>query len=639
MRIGVAIAVVFFPSLVCADKQYNVLYLLADDLRPEIAAGYGQTQMITPNIDKLASSGIVFSKAYCQQAVCGPSRNSFMTGRRPHRTNVMGTGSGEDFRKSGQDNNGPGSDWITMPQHFKQHNFTTLGGGKTFHPNHPKNFDYPKSWSTDMPYFDFDYWLKQEVTGADYSGPCPGFSKPSDSSGLAGPIAVWCALEEPDEHFYDQGLATDTIKRLRYAAELYKDEGKPFFIQSGFARPHTPWRVPQRFWDLYKTQDIQLAQHKLPPSGMPGIAWMAHSFFNASSGETWPLNVTQPLPDPVAQLARHAYYASVSWLDHQIGRILDELHTLGLEKETIVLFHGDHGWQLGEHNSWHKYTNFEVGTRTPLIIRAPMHVQSVGQVAAGLAELVDIYPTLAELAGTPKPSDIIDGVSLIPFLDEPSRITIPTTEDQGSLNKTVVFSQYPHSSGNSAVSECPFFRDGACSDKPLLESLASLQWMGFSVRDQRWRYTAWVPFNGTHADWTLTRDDGVFEELYDHASDPGTDFDAGDDTLNLAYDSARSGTVKEFFDIARNFFDVVVPPLPPPPPVVDDCKSWCEGNIAEWATKCTWTGCAACAACTQSHCKPWCAGSAKDWSMKCTWEGCSACDACASQPSRLSLLV
>ena len=187
-----------------------------------------------------------------------------------------------------------------------------------------------------------------------------------------------CALDEPDEHFYDHGLATNTIQRLQFAGKKLASDGTPFFIQSGFARPHTPWRVPSRFWDLYDTEDIVLAEHKLPPADMPGVAWQAHSFFNSTTGAIFPLAPTQPLADDVQKLARHAYMAAVSWMDHQAGRILDELDSLGLTRTTICVLHGgpprapslrpaqllkdcalaDHGWQLGEHNSWHKYTNF-----------------------------------------------------------------------------------------------------------------------------------------------------------------------------------------------------------------------------------------------------------------------------------------
>ena len=234
---------------------------------------------------------------------------------------------------------------------------------KTFHPNNPPNFDYPTSWSTDMPYYDFAYFLtsyksaKKPMlpgTNTSYTGICPGDCT-SDAKGgscvpageanvtgssLAGPIAVWCALSEPDEHFYDQGLATNTIAQLQYAGRKLGRDGTPFFIQSGFARPHTPWRVPQRFWNLYNTEEIILAENKLPPSDMPGVAWQPHSFFNGTNGHVFPLTITTPLSDTVQKLARHAYMAAVSWMDHQLGRIMDELQLLGLTESTVCVLHG-----------------------------------------------------------------------------------------------------------------------------------------------------------------------------------------------------------------------------------------------------------------------------------------------------------
>jgi len=351
------------PASSTATHQYNVLSLIADDLRPEFSGAYGQAQVKTPNVDAFAARSLVFAKAYCQQAVCGPSRNSFMTGRRPHHTNVVqGGATGDDFRKAGIDANGVrGSDWTTLPGHFKNAGYTTLGGGKTFHPNAPKNFDYPRSWSTDMAsrdthgqgYFDFSYFLNNHSKpyngGLPISHPCPGVAHPTgegpkpNGNSLGGPIAVWCALNISDEHFYDSNLADNTIERLRYGASKFNSTGTPFFVMSGFARPHTPWRVPRRFWDMYSTEDIVLAKHKFPPSDMPGVAWMAHSFWNTTDGSVWPMNVTTPLEDDVARLARHAYYASVSFLDYQIGRVLDELDALGMAESTIVTLHGDHG--------------------------------------------------------------------------------------------------------------------------------------------------------------------------------------------------------------------------------------------------------------------------------------------------------
>jgi hypothetical protein len=271
-------------SAPAAAAAPNVLYLVSDDLRPELGA-YGQRQMKTPNIDKLAADGTVFLNVFCQQAVCGPSRASFMTSRRPHHTRVFGNGA--DFRVEGLDASGTaGANWVTMPQHFLLHGYTTLGGGKTYHPDYPPNWDGPRSWSQDMEYYPFSYWIQPNKTSA-YAGgscpagpdsskvcaPCPGPGKPRPTNFSVFASDTWCHLDEPDEHFYDHGLASNTIARLEFAASLFHNSSTPFFIMSGMARPHMPQRMPRRFWDLYDPDALPLATHKLPPQMMPGIAY------------------------------------------------------------------------------------------------------------------------------------------------------------------------------------------------------------------------------------------------------------------------------------------------------------------------------------------------------------------------------
>ena len=319
---------------------------------------------------------------------------------------------------------------------------------------------------------------------------------------------------------------------------------------------------------------------------------MAHSFFNATTGKVWPLDINTPLDDDVARTARHAYYAAVSFMDHQVGRILDELEALGLAENTLVVLHGDHGawrtsvpcgtyndsdpsshscfflffsgWQLGEHNSWHKYTNFELGARVPLIMRAPWMKLSIGAVTQGLAELVDSYPTVAALVGAGTPTDALDGVSLVPFFEDPTRTSFPTTTSLGTNNKTLAFSQYPHGDNGALVpgTACPFY-DAAkktCTASPGrsgLENSKKVAWMGFSVRDQSWRYTAWLPFNGTLAIW----DAEVIEELYNHTASDGTDFDLMD-TDNLAYrNEVTKAMAKEYFALVKMQFAVLAPSL------------------------------------------------------------------------------
>ena len=233
------------PWQVAAGASPNVLYLISDDLRPELGA-WGQGLMKTPNVDRLAAEGTIFLNTFCQQAVCGPSRASFMSGRRPHHTRVFGNG--QDFRVAGRDASGaPGSTWTTLPEHFTRQNYTTLGGGKTFHPTFPPNWDEPRSWSQDMAYYPFAYWI-QPNTSSVYSGgtcplgpnasevcaPCPGPGKPTPTNFSVFASDTWCHLDEPDDNFYDHRLATNTIARLSYAAGLFRTQRRPFFIMSGF---------------------------------------------------------------------------------------------------------------------------------------------------------------------------------------------------------------------------------------------------------------------------------------------------------------------------------------------------------------------------------------------------------------------
>lgn len=245
-----------------------------------------------------------------------------------------------------------------------------------------------------------------------------------------------------------------------------------------------------------------------------------------------------------------------------------------------------------------RYTNFELGTRVPLIIRAPQYSGSKGATTAGLAELVDIYPTLANLAGIPLDSMEagLDGVSLIPFFEDPQRSRIPT--NQGTLNKTVAFSQYPHVDNGALTpgTECPFFNNGTCHSTPITSITNKLQWMGFSMRDNEWRYTCWVPYNGTRALWD--EETPVYQELYNHSYPQGTtSMDAIDEVENHAYDARQSDRVKIFYRLVRNFFDVLQPPTAPArgPSLPKSCKSWCSKfNHTQY---CKWDQCKSCPTC------------------------------------------
>ena len=396
-----------------------------------------------------------------------------------------------------------------------------------------------------------------------------------------------------------------------------------------------PLRRAAGYWDLYEGVDLPLATHKLPPVAMPGIAWYKLGFYNASTSEIFVPRINETLPDAVAHAMRRAYYASVSWMDACVGRVLDELAALKLESTTIVTFHGetapplnsraprgttyrkacysathlmlaplhlrctaDHGWQLGEHNSWHKFTNFELGARVPLIVRAPMLPTSAAKVTTVFAELVDIFPTLAELAGVPLDQDDarrVDGTSLVPVFADPSITALPNSK--GTYNKTVAYSQYPHTSDWG----CPYWREGLCYADGSTTGAGALPSaspsttvrMGYTVRNARWRYTVWLPWNGTAAEWSEAS--AAPAELYDHSDDSGTDFDAMD-VANLAYDAAHALTVAELLDKARFFFLEFLPPAHGPKPAPDGRKV-CEeahGIFSDDHVACCPVSCGAC---------------------------------------------
>ena len=471
-------------------KPKNVLFIIADDLRPEIQAGYGQRHMITPNIDKLVKGSLVFQRAYCQHALCVPSRNSFMTGRRPDTTKVWAGLGVHDFRVTGPD-------WISLPEHFKNNGYTTLGGGKTYHPGSPPNWDEPKSWSQDQPYFPLD------------ATKCP---KPPTKGGknLKGDVSAidtWCPLSEkkyPDSYHFEYKLASHTIDTLKYVSK----KGGPWFVAAGFYKPHVPWVMPQRFWDMYENVSIPAVLHRNRPINSPYIAYHNQGFFLDTNGTKY-LPMPTPFPLEIQEEARRAYMAAVSWVDSQIGRVLDTLESMGLANDTLVVLFGDHGFQLGEHDSWHKQTNWELATRVPMIIRAPWKPASQGKNSYALVESVDLYRTIAELVGAPKPSDDVEGTSFAPIFDNPDL----TPEEAASVMNTTAtaFSQYPRCVNNASGQ----WDDNSCSSDH-----AGPPVMGYSIRTPKWRYTAWMIWDreAMKAEWAPARPYAY--ELYDHSGDP-----------------------------------------------------------------------------------------------------------------------
>lgn len=472
LRILLSTCVVLACGQLAAAGRPNVLFIAVDDLRPEFGA-YGMSYIHSPNLDRLAGRGITFNRAYCQQAVCSPSRSSVLTGTRPDTTKVWDLET--HFRKALPD-------VVTLPQLFKQNGYFVQGMGKLYH----GGFDDPPSWSVP--------WTSPKTGHGTYgllennalTKTAPAKAAKADKKSKAasrsprGP--AFESSDVPDNTFHDGALAEMAVAALRQCAQ--KDQ--PFWLGVGFIRPHLPFVAPQKYWDLYDPAKIQLAPNPFKPKGAPDYAVLPGGELRSYHGIP-----AGPIPDDLARQLKHGYYAAISYMDAQLGRVLDELNRLGLTDKTIIVLWGDHGWKLGEHAGWCKHSNVENDTNAPLLISVP-GLQSAGRHTDALAEFVDIYPTLAELCGLPLPQHL-EGTSLVPVLRDPSAAV-----------KKAAFSQYPR-------------------------GVDGRQLMGYSMRTDRYRFTRWVHRNDP------TKVDAV--ELYDHQTDP-------QENVNIANDQANADLVK-----------------------------------------------------------------------------------------------
>eukprot|EP00403_Amphidinium_massartii_P007535 CAMPEP_0178375700 /NCGR_PEP_ID=MMETSP0689_2-20121128/3024_1 /TAXON_ID=160604 /ORGANISM="Amphidinium massartii, Strain CS-259" /LENGTH=496 /DNA_ID=CAMNT_0019995703 /DNA_START=155 /DNA_END=1645 /DNA_ORIENTATION=+ len=469
-------------------------------------------------MDRLASEGVTFKRAYVQYAYCSPSRNSFLSGRRPDTTQVW------NFVNNFRD---VGPHWASLPGYFRQNGFITLGSGKLYHPGHPGDNDYAGSWSPEWPYFSPEC----QPPDCPHAQPLPKKKFPNclqreppnseaDDGNKKGKMTVCVAdiaanESRLEDQLEDMQIRDSCIKQL----EIAKKTGKNFFIGCGFHKPHVPWVVPAEFWRYFPEDldDIPLAKFPYMPAGMPEIAYHypadVHGFENLAHNGT--CNRTR------SRIYRRAYYAAVAYTDYNIGKVLDAVEELGLKDDTAVLVFGDHGWQLGEHDTWAKMTNFELAVRIPMIIRAPWISGGVGTVTDVLAEAVDFYPTLAELAGLPDPKEMgeeVNGTSLVPAMRDPGATGI----------KTAAYSQFGKRSLSNPYDISPQF------------TKEETEAMGYSVRVDNWRYTAWfrVPKGTMKPDLT----DVLARELYSHAGDDG-DFDFSGEDANVVDEPARKHTV------------------------------------------------------------------------------------------------
>jgi arylsulfatase A-like enzyme len=503
-----------------------VLLVVVDDLRPQLGcynvSVCGGQKMVTPNVDSLSERGLLFRHHYNQYSVCSPSRNSFMSGRRPDSTLTYNFK--DDFRHA------PGGElMISLPEYFKTHGYNTTGCGKTYHAGKPANFDEPRSWTEGVPYRGYNQGL-----------------------GFCGEHCA-CALAANDTaHFTDDGIAARAIELMT----SHKQHNiKPWFIGVGFIRPHVDWSAPQRFWDLYPEAACatDVAKIKTAPPTAPLIAWVDGGYVDKKSadlGKNYTFSPTVPVPDAVASHWRRGYYAAVSYMDWNVGKVLDAVDELGFTNDTVISFHSDHGYQLGEHAMWEKYTNWELAARVPWILSDPSAPASHGRSTKALTENVDIYPTLAAAAGLPAPAAgagdpgaLVEGDSAAPLLSDPAREW-----------KNAAFSQYARCDKDEATGVYK-----RCSGDPM----ESIQAMGYSARTQDWRYTEWFAFDNatSKADMSVT----LAVELYDHAADEGDDMDAYDQ-VNVGGDPENAAVVKQLAQVVRDGWAKHRPPAAPAAP-------------------------------------------------------------------------
>ena len=490
------------------EPPLNVLMIAVDDLKPAIAA-YGDPHAVTPRLDQLAQRGTVFLNAHCQQAVCAPSRVSLLLGLRPDTTGVWDLHT--RFRKVLPD-------VVTLPQHFKQAGYHTAGVGKVFD---YRSVDSPtremdaRSWSEPFVYLRGDprhYF---------------GFRNPDTLARIDAAITDLGGVERlPDNYrerlevvFGEQGRPStdradvpDNAYRDGRVTDIAIDQieqhaahpDRPFFLAVGFYKPHLPFNAPEPYWSLYDRESLPLAEFTRLPDGTP--RFVGHN--SAELRNAYDLrDAPWIIPEDKQRELVHGYYACVSFIDAQIGRLIDALDRTAQAQRTIIVLWGDHGWHLGDHALWCKHSNFEQATRSPLIIVDPRRPGGVRTSAP--VEFVDLYPTLTDLAGLDPPPHTLHGVSLQPLLTDPDADVKP-----------VAVSQYPRKfEGRPA--------------------------MGYAFRDRRYRYVQW-----RQTDYRNGEFDGpiVATELYDYEVDPL-------ETRNLAEDPAYAGALARMHEHARVFHE------------------------------------------------------------------------------------
>lgn len=486
-------------------KRPNILFIPVDDLRPAIGA-YGDSIAITPHMDRLAQRGLIFTRTYCQQAVCNPSRASLLTGLSPDSIRVW------DLRTKFRDNL---PEVTTLPQYFKENGYQTVGIGKIFHNTIPDTV----SW-TDKPHIDgypFDpdaVYLTEENVNRVEAKKQHYIDNNINRIDQLGQWYIKTVATEiadvDDDAYFDGAQTTLAINKLNEFSET----GEPFFLAVGYYRPHLPFNAPKKYWDLYDRQSIPLAKNQqLPQNAAPMGMNLGYELRGYEDFRDLPRPGEDPLADDRQRLLKHGYYASVSYIDAQVGRLMDALKTLELDDNTIVVLWGDHGWKLGDHNAWCKQSNYEIDTRVPMIFAGP-GVNSKGKKSGALTEFLDIYPTLCEMAGLDIPSHL-HGKSLVPLFNDPAQEWKPAA-----------FSQFLR--GRFSRSKIDY---------------EGKEYMGYAVRTDQYRYVEWYSW-----DKALEKPgEFVDAELFDHESDPR-------ENVNLAPNEDYQGICDWHADLMKERF-------------------------------------------------------------------------------------
>jgi iduronate 2-sulfatase len=439
----------FLPSIALAAPM-NVLFIMADDYRTEVGC-YG-SPALTPNLDRLAKRAVAFDRAYCQQAVCNPSRSSLLTGLRPDTLRVWNNST--HFRT-------PNPDAQTIPLWFKQHGYDTRGVGKIFHNWHTEMHGDPRSWSAP----EFLHYANHGHDKPEVAGELPP-NLATECGWMYQNVPITECRGVPDEAYYDGRVAAEAVRVL----DEVKD--KPFFLAVGFWKPHAPFNAPKKYWDLYDRAKLPVL-NPARPDGAPEIA------FHQNTEVLGPVKDQKPLtPAQIAEM-RHGYFANISYMDAQLGKVLDALDRSGVAERTLIVFVADHGYHIGEHTLWGKTSNFEYDAHPPLMIAKP-GAHAAGQHTQALVEIVDLFPTLTAACSLPTPPQLA-GTSLLPILD-----------DASATVKAGAFTQHPR----------PAYYDRTPTKVP--------EAMGCSVRTARVRYTEW-------RDWKTGA--VVARELYAHPGD------------------------------------------------------------------------------------------------------------------------